>query len=490
MNRPRRFRIRRPHIRLYDTTGLTMDVQKSLNLGILAVTFAMVFTNITTGAAWTGFQRMLGADSLTLGVISAIPVAASTLQIFASFVLEKYQNRRTLLLVFGLIHRLSWLVIGLIPVFIPMEASGLRLISLMVLLAVSAGGASFLNVSFYSLIGDLVPMRIRGRYFSARQAVSLLAGILTGLFVSWLMDAVDGRIAYTLVLILASLFGTADICCFFFVKWPAMQPRTGKGEGLLTMLKSVLKDKGYMMVVGYFTLWFFAVNISGPFINVYFLEHARMSFTQITVYNQIIPNITTVLVIGWWGRQMDRYGNQPIVQTAGLYCMILPLAYILTGPGKFAILPFAHAISGMAWPASDLGQQNMYLERAPAHNRSMYVAVFFACTQLFGTAFSNFIGGILMSGPLRMLEALNLRFAGFDMTRYDFLFALSSILRMTCVLLLLPHLRSETDTPAPRMVRIILGQFSHKIHILLHGMRVKRLRTKYRKENTTPEEES
>ena len=31
-------------------------------------------------------------------------------------------------------------------------------------------------------MGDLVPLRIRGRYFSARQAVSLLAGMVLGIF--------------------------------------------------------------------------------------------------------------------------------------------------------------------------------------------------------------------------------------------------------------------------------------------------------------------
>jgi len=478
---------RRPKIRLYDTTGLSQDVQRGLNVGILAVTLCMVYSNVVTGAIWTGFQRMLGADAMTLGVIAAIPVAASALQIFASYILEKLQNRRFLFLFFGLVTRLSWLFIALIPVFVPVDRTSLRLLSLMVLLTVSATGGSFLNVSFYSLIGDLVPLRIRGRYFTTRHSVSLLAGILTGLFVSWLMDTADAGVAYTVVLAIASLFGTADICCWFFVKWPPMQKPEGNREGLMTMLRAVFSDRQYMRTVGYFTLWCFAVNIMGPFVNVYFLEQVGMTFTEITLLNQIIPNVTTVLVIAWWGRQMDHYGNQPIVQTAGLYCMLLPLTYVLTGPRSFLILPFAHALSGMAWPASDLGQQNMYLERAPQHNRSMYVAVFFACTQLFGTALSNFVGGLLMSGPMLALERLDISFLGFGMTRYSFMFAFSGLLRMGCVLLLLPHLRGETDTPAPQMVREIVGGWRGKIRHFRHAMRIKRVRNQYHQQNETEE---
>ncbi len=489
MNAKRRFHIRKPHIRLYDTTGLSQDVQTGLNLAILAVTFCMVFTNVTTGAAWTGYQRKLGADALALGIISAIPVAASTLQIVASYILEKWQKRRALFLVFGLISRLSWVVIGLIPLLIPIPHEHLRIVALMVLLAVSAAGGAFINVSFYSLMGDLVPLRIRGRYFSARQAVSLLAGILTGLFVSWLMDRAEGFTGYIIVLVVAGVFGTLDICCFFKVNWPAMPARERKGEGFFAMLRAVLRDKGYMKIVGYFTAWMFSVNLIGPFTNMYFLEEVKMTFTEITLLNQILPNLATVLVIGWWGRQMDRYGNQPVVQTAGLYCMLLPLTYLFTGPRSFLMLPFAHVLSGMAWPASDLGQQNMYMAKAPDRNRSMYIAVFFASTQLFGTAFSNFIGGLLMSGPALALQELHLSFAGFSLSRFDYLFILSGLLRTACVLLLLPLLREAADTPAPRMVKEIAGHFSQRARQRLHVMRIKRLRLRYRKENAPPKEE-
>lgn len=483
MNRKPRFHIRRPSIRLYDTTGLSTDVQSGLRMMILAVVFGMVFTNITTGAAWTGFQRMLGANALTLGILSAIPVAASTLQIFASYALERWRARRTLFLVFGLSSRLVWVVIALIPYFLPEGMVDLRLAALMALLALAAGGGAFVNVGFYSLVGDLVPLKIRGRYFSSRQAVSLLAGILAGLFVSWLLDVTTGFIGYTIVLAVAGVFGAADIACFFWVKWPPMAAPEAKRQGFFSMLREVLADRGYMRIVLYFTFWFFSVNIMGPFFNVYCLEVLKMSYTEITIFNQILSNVVTVLVIASWGRQMDRFGNQPVVQTAGLFCMIIPLLYIFSGLRAFAAIPISSVISGAMWPASDLGQQNMYLNRAPTRNRSMYVAVFFASTQLLGTALSNFVGGLLMNGPLILLENLNISILGFAQTRYQYLFALSATLRIVAVLALLPRLREPSDTPASQMVRELIGHGAGRLLHFRHGARVKRLRRQYRKQN-------
>ena len=39
-------------------------------------------------------------------------------------------------------------------------------------------GNSGVNLAFGSLIGDLVPIRIRGSYFSARQRISLISGVI------------------------------------------------------------------------------------------------------------------------------------------------------------------------------------------------------------------------------------------------------------------------------------------------------------------------
>jgi hypothetical protein len=119
----------------------------------------------------------------------------------------------------------------------------------------------------------------------------------------------------------------------------------------------------------------------------------------------------------------------------------------------------------------------------------MYVAVFFASTQLLGTALSNFVGGMLMDGPLIALEALKLKAVGYDMTRYDYLFLLSSLLRMGCVLALLPFLRAQTETPAHEMWRVLRQDFTQKHRMLRHRLWVKRIRAKYRKENDPPEEE-
>lgn len=437
-------------IALFDSTGMTEELRRSLNMIIVAVLFGMVWANITTGAAWTGYLRALGADEFVLGLIAAIPVAASACQLLASYLLEHTGKRRELFLYIGILSRLLWIPIGLIPYVVPMDAVGLRMTLIMTLLAMTAASGAFINVGFFSLVGDLVPMRIRGRYFGTRSAASLVASVLAGLLVSFLMDRVSGYIGYTIIFILAGIAGALDIVCFFRVSWPKMHKDPGMQKGPLAMIREVFQNKPFRKLVLTFTFWSFAVNISAPFFNVYMLEQIGMSYTEITLLNQVLPNVVAVFVMSWWGRRMDEYGNKPVMQLTGIHYMLAPLFWLFTGPRSFLILPIVNTLSGLMAPPFDLGTQNTYLGQAPERNRSMYVAVFFASTQLLGSALSNAVGGYLVQNVLPHLEVLNISLLGFRQTRYHFIFLISALLRVIMILGFLPRLAADADSKSMR----------------------------------------
>ncbi len=438
---------------LFDSTGMTDSLRRNLYLIIFSSMFGMAMNIIVSGAAWTGFLRdIIRADDFQLGLISAIPVAANTTQLFISYIMERKRNRRFLFLFFGILGRSLWIPIGLIPFFIPEVAGSLRSWTVVVLVALIAGGNSFVNLGFNSLMGDLVPLRIRGRYFSVRQRIFMTAGIVTGLLVSWIMDSV-GMLGYTIVLVGAGVFGMADLSFFFFVEWPAMRTPAPeeKQDSFLSMIVTVFKDKNYMKVVFFYTAWYFAIFVSAPFFNVYMLENLRMDYTQITLYNQITSNVMMVLFISRWGRLMDRYGSKPILQIVTLACTIPPFLWIFTTPQATWFIIFLNLIGGTFWPPIDLGQQNLSLSQAPEKNKSMYLAVFFATANLLGIALGNAVGGGLVKGVYINLEEMKHSFIGVTLNRYHYIFLTSAVLRLLCVLFMLPKLQ-EAGSHAVRPV--------------------------------------
>ncbi len=463
MNMPKRGQmIRWPRSRdLFDSTGMTDSLRRSLYLVILAATFGNAAGVITTGAAWTGFLReVVRADDLQLGIIAAIPVIANTSQLFISYLMERKRNRRFLFLFFGILGRSLWIPIGLLPFFVPEAIHYLRPWAVIILVALIAGGNSAVNLSFNSLMGDLVPMRIRGRYFSVRYRTFVMAGILAGLAVSWIMDS-TGVLGYTIVFVAAGVLGMIDLSTFFFVEWPAMRmpPPEEKQQSFFSMIRVVLKDKPFMMVTLFYTAWHFSVNVAAPFFNVHMLETLHMNYTQITLYNQITSNVMAVIFVSRWGRLMDRFGNKPILHIAVFMCMLTPLLWLTVTPATTWLVIILNLMSGIFWSPIDLGQQNFPLNLAGGKNPSMYLAVFFTIINLVGVALGNTVGGLMVQGVYAHLETLRFHLLGLTLNRYHYIFTTSAVLRILAVLLVLPLVK-EAGSHATRPVLREITQHS------------------------------
>lgn len=481
-------------LRLFDDTGMASQLRKNLYWVIWSATAGMLGTVVTTGAVWSAFQRqILGANDFQLGLLSAIPFAASILQIFISYVMERKRNRRFLFLSFGLLGRSFWILIGLVPYLFPGFSVDLRIWLVIVFVVMVYSGNSCVGLGFGSLMGDLVPIRIRGSYFSVRQMISLASGVIAGLLISVMIDKV-GRPGYSIALVLAGITQLVDISCFFFVKWPPMEEAPGKQPSLLNMLREVFANKHFMKLLVFYTIWLFAANIAGPFWNIYMLEDLQMNFTQMSLYTQIVSNVATVLIISRWGRLIDRYGNKPVLQMAAVLVVISPLPWFFSTPTTTIFVLISNIIGGCSWPVSDICQQNLYLSHSPQTHRSMYIAVFLGCISLFGVAFSNAVGGWLMQNPFSELASHQYVFLGMNMTNTRYMFLTTIVLRLIVMLVFLPRISEENAWTLRDALGDIIKRTreSYQRKVLL--FRVKRLRRQERRRNihheqTTNEEE-
>jgi len=191
---------------MYDTTGLSRSVRRSLVMIIVGVVFGNVSFPITGGTALTGYIKALGASDFVYSVLLATPFVSKFMQLVASYVLEKTQKRRELMLYVGLVSRLMWIPVALVPYFVPANEAMVRIWAILVLVLLLSCLGAFIDVSFNSVIADLIPIGIRGRYFATRQRMMMISGILSGFVISWILDTftVGGSlVGYTIVFIIA-----------------------------------------------------------------------------------------------------------------------------------------------------------------------------------------------------------------------------------------------------------------------------------------------
>jgi len=328
-------------------------------------------------------------------------------------------------------------------------------------------------VSFNSVIADLIPIGIRGRYFATRQRMMMISGILSGFVISWILDTftVGGSlVGYTIVFIIAGLFGAADVFCFIWVDFPAMKKPdpAEKKESMFSMMGDVFANKQYMRIIVLITIWTFAVNIASPFYNVHMLGPMQMTYTEVNILSVILSNAGTLIFSGMWGGLMDRYGNKTVMRVFAVLVSTLPLLWIPTGPRIIFMVPVVQFLSGMLWPGVDLAVQNIYLNHAPVKNRTMYFAMYFCITQMVGVSLGYTVGGWLLDNViLQFAERVRFTVLGFELNQYQFIFLLSGALRMVTAFLLLRLLPDgEGETKPGKMLRdIVKHGINQKKHV-------------------------
>jgi MFS family permease len=111
-------------------------------------------------------------------------------------------------------------------------------------------------------------------------------------------------------------------------------------------------------------------------------------------------------------------------------------------------------MQGCLFAGFEIGANNIMLGHAPPVNRSMYIAVYFMSTSMIGIGLAYATGGWLLENIFSVFERADIIILGVKMTRYNYIFALSAVLRCVMIYIALPRLiREENNTPVRELLR-------------------------------------
>lgn len=396
------------------------DVRSTLKASTLDGIFATIFESATTGVLLSNFLLQLGASSVEIGIFSAIPMVVNLLQPLGAYIADRTTSRHWYnLFVFGA-SRLLWLVLAVAIVWGSQHADPHLLLQWTLVTVVAASVlAAFANSSWFSWMAAVVPQRLRGRYFGFRNSavslINLLGVPLMGLGVStWDSGAILG---YGIVLFVGVLAGMISLGCQFFMvdvnpqlyKKDALNDRLTekKAKQITDFVPSVLKDSNFLMFILYFSVWTFAVNLSAPFFNIYLLKDLSLDVSLVTIYTSLSSGANLLLLM-FWGKLADRWGNRPLLIAVGLVVAVTPLLWLGTGNYPFALwvwLPLLHLLGGTTLGAIALCSNNIQMEIASIEQPSTYFAIAAAVSGVAG-ALGSTGGGFLAELPGMSLGAV------------------------------------------------------------------------------------
>jgi len=366
------------------------EIKGGLNNSIKDGAFASAMGGITSTYI-TPFALQLGANNSEVGFVNSVPQLLSTVvQSFSGKYIDR-KNRKKITNNFALISRVLLVPIALIPfIFI-----NFKITSLIILLALSQSTASISNLAWSSWMGDLVPEKIRGRYFGKRNMIASITAFITTLLGGWILGLYNGDYGFAIIFLLATIFGLLSNYFLNKIPEPSYFMYKHKGHKISLYMKDFLKDlkkyRNFSKFTLHMSLITFAVNLAGPFFIIYMLDSIKIGYQWYAVATAASV-ITTILMQPYWGKLADKFGDKTIMSVCNILIIFYPFFFLFVRNPIDIIL--VNLYSGFAWSGFDLTSFNYLLDITPPEKRPAYIGNYKFMTGLALFA-GPLIGGFL-----------------------------------------------------------------------------------------------
>lgn len=388
-----------------------------------------MFYSLMVGAGESylpAFGVFLMGSALQIGLLTTLPpLIGAIFQIIGVLVLDSATRRRALISRSAYVHGLIWIPIALLPFLFGIGKTAVW--ALILLAAIYHALLGFGIPIWNSLIGDLIPEKVRGEFFGYRNklcgAMTFLALILTGFLLDFARAFEIAAYGYLFVFLLSSLCRLRSAHWLTHYDDPTYTQSEDQKFSLWDFVRS-LRRSNFARFVLFVSMMSFAVNFSGPYFSIYMLRDLKFSYTEfmaITAMNVCAQFLT----IQRWGAFSDRFGNKKILTISAFGVATCPLIWLVTS--NFWIIFILHIYCGFVWAGFNLAAANFMFDAVSPPKRgrctayqALTVAVFVLCGSL--------LGGYVATHFQSPIDFHQL--AGLPTSPYPFIFALSGIFRL------------------------------------------------------------
>lgn len=353
--------------------------RKGMRLSIIEGISAIIVFNLLGGAYLTGYLLYLGANAATIGLITAIPFLTQIFQIYGAFLIQKYNHdRRVWIAWLAGIHRMLWALTGAVPFLFP---ESLWIPVFFLLFTISWGAIQIAVVFWGSLMGDMVPPEVRGRFFGFRNA--LLAGIGSVILMAggWILDIYPGGFGFAILFTISFL--AAGWNFIVFLKHPNMPFEPSSVSGRWNMFIKPFRDRAFYRTIWFISLWSFFQGLAIPLFGFVMLDILSVSYKTVAIVTTV-QTIATTVSFFVWGILNDRFKSSHLLLWA---LPIYALSALLWGTMAFlpmmVVLLLAHVFLGVSMAGYNMLLFNFLIGDTPADDRPMYIASFSAVTGIF-----------------------------------------------------------------------------------------------------------
>jgi len=378
------------------------DLSRSFRLatadGLVAmpiVTMSLPVNVFITALVTKGFALPKPA----IGLLTAMPFVANFLQIFAAPFIARWRPPKTVTVIAASIHLVLWAALGVLLPLIPRTDPSAAAHWLIAWFFISSCFAAVAGVSWNSWVQEWVPARLRGKYFSRRNAW-LQFSTLTFLFCAgWTLAHWHYAIPAFQAVIGVSCF--VRIYSLYW-QWIAPTRKLPQADApalsISAQLQVLLRARSFLLFVVFGSIWSFATNCFGPFYHVFMFEQLNFSAFDVGILSTLTA-LGGALALPAWGRLLDRFGNKPVMAFALIAWQLQNFLWCFLTPANRDMLYGMWIFGGLTSACFILGQFTILLRLLPVEAKNLAIGFNLAITSLVA-AVAPIIGGSVLAWAL------------------------------------------------------------------------------------------
>ncbi|MDA8190295.1 MULTISPECIES: MFS transporter [Acidiferrobacter] len=400
----------------------------------------------------SAYALYLNATAAQVGLIATLPaLVGSFAQLLAAWWAERRGERLGLTIMGLAAQGFLWLPVIVLPLLWPGHAVALLLVTL----TLYYGANHFANPLWHSLMGDLVPEDVRGRYFGERSRLMNFAN-----FVALVSAALVLRLAkshgHTEIGFVA-IFTFAMLARLFSIPKIRAIREHALPKGRLSLHPAILwremRGTQFSRFAIFTAVMTFSAGIAGPFYAVYMLRDLHFSYMQFMA-TQAVVVLSQVATLTLWGRLGDRFGNRFVLAVTGSLIPVAPMLWLATT--HFGAILLIQLLNGLAWAGFNLSAGNFVYDSVPREKRSLYNAVHNILTA-FALALGAGLGGFFAAHVPATTQVFGLTLGNSLL----WVFLISGLARLNTALAFIPllrELRTGTVAPRRRLAMLFMGR--------------------------------
>lgn len=346
---------------------------------------AVILQTLLGGPFLTGYLLYLGAESSEVGFVLAVTTLFNVLQILVAYLIQRLQYRKKAMIVFTFMHRILWGATGIIPLIFP-ERWWIPVFMILYMAAFIANTVS--AMLWTSLISDMVPSKVRGRYFGIRNTILNALGALTLFVGGIILDRVPGGGGFLILFIISWIAIASNLSLFFLYPDPPFEHSSERQ--FKAMIRKPLSDTTFIKSTLFLAGWLFLQTLIVPLYSYAMLDILHISYSVVSI---MTVAQTVIMMIGFyvWGNLNARYRNRTL-----LYWTLPLIAGSCLTWGLLSVLPMipvlllSHMLLGAGVGGFNQLAFNFMIGDTPKSERPMFIAVYSAIT-----GFTSFLGPVL-----------------------------------------------------------------------------------------------